>query len=79
VILQHLEELSKGKLKLVDKSKLASTSDILARQNTPASAANHTNKKKTGGTGGSHNPKQQHNKPKHGHSGGGHGNYKKKA
>jgi hypothetical protein len=70
VILQHLEELSKGNLKLLDKSKLASTSDILAKHAPPAAATNDKNKKKGGGQ---NNPKQPHNKGKH-HS---HGHKKK--
>lgn len=63
VILQHLEELSKGDLKLTDKSKLASTSDILAKQSTPASSASASHKKK----GGGQNQKQQQHKKHHGH------------
>lgn len=66
VIVQHLEELSKGKLK-ADKSKLTSTSDILARQNTPASSANNAANKKKGGS--QNNGKQQHKGKHHGHGG----------
>jgi hypothetical protein len=73
VIVQHLEELSKGKMKLTDKSKLASTSDILARVNPPAAAntGSGNNKKKGGGSNMKNKPQNKHQhfkkNPKHGH------------
>jgi hypothetical protein len=62
VILQHLEELSKNKLKLTDRSKLASTSEILAKTAPPASEKSKDNKKK-GGSNQKPGNKPQHKQP----------------
>ena len=64
VILQHLEELSKHKLKLADRSKLASTSEILAKTAPPA-ASSHKDKDNKKKSGPGHKPggKPQHKPP----------------
>ena len=65
VILQHLEELSKQKLKLNDRSKLASTSEILAKVGPPASSSgkDKDKDKKKGGSGGHKPGHKPGNKP----------------
>lgn len=69
VILQHLEELSKGKLKLTDKSKLASTSEILARTGNANTSTAPEKKKKMGTGSGSSNSKfKPQNKPQNKHN-----------
>ena len=62
VILNHLEELSEGQLKLKDASKLSHTNDILAR-----------NRKKPGQNEGGGSSSNNNNNQRHGKGGGGGG------